>query len=107
MDTPKVLTKEEALRIVKVFKEVITPRFSSVPKVYLYGSYSKGTPRTWSDIDVAVIVPEIDGDWLKKSADLAGDGRKVNYLIEPILLEEPRGYYSPLYEDILHTGIAV
>ena len=107
MDTPKVLTQEEALNIVRLFKEVIAHRFSSMPKVYLYGSYSKGNPHVWSDIDVAVIVPQIDGDWLEKSADLAGDGRKVNYLIEPILLEEPKNHYSPLYEDIMRTGIAV
>ena len=107
MDTPKVLTKEEALGIVRDFKEAISHRCSSMPKVYLYGSYSKGTRQIWSDIDVAVIVPKIEGNWLEKSADLAGDGRKVNYLIEPILMEEPKGYYSPLYEDILHTGIAV
>jgi len=29
--------------------------------VYLYGSYSKGTAREDSDIDVAVVVPEVNG----------------------------------------------
>ena len=107
MDTPKVLTREEALQIVRDYKRTISHRFSSMPRVYLYGSYSKGTPHTWSDIDVAVIVPKMEGNWLEKSADLAGDGRKISFLIEPILMEEPNGYYSPLYEDIMKTGIAV
>lgn len=107
MDTPKTLTREEAIGLVRDYKRVIAPRFNTEPKVYLYGSYSKGYPNPWSDIDVAVIVPKIEGDWLEKSADLAGDVRKVSVLIEPILMEEPNGSYSPLYEDIIRTGIAV
>lgn len=107
MDTPKTLTQEEAIGLVRDYKKVIAPRFSQEPKVYMYGSYSKGTPNPWSDIDVAVIVPKIEGNWLEKSADLAGDVRKVSILIEPVLMEEPNGSYSPLYEDIMRTGIAI
>lgn len=107
MYTPKVLTKDEALSLVRDYKRVISPRFSSEPKVYMYGSYSKGYPNPWSDIDVAVVVPKIEGDWLEQSTELAGDVRKVSILIEPVLMEEPKDYYNPLYEDIIRTGIAV
>ena len=55
MDNTKVLTRDEALRLVRDYKRVITPRFSVEPKVYMYGSYSKGYPKPESDIDVAVI----------------------------------------------------
>ena len=58
MDTPKVLTQDEALDIVKEYKQVIAPLFDDKVKVYLYGSYSKGNPNPWSDIDVAVIDPQ-------------------------------------------------
>ena len=61
MDTPKVLTQAEALDIVKEYKQVIAPLFDGKVKVYLYGSYSKGNPNPWSDIDVAVIVPALHG----------------------------------------------
>ena len=57
MDTPKTLTQEEALAIVREYKKVISPRFEGDIKVYMYGSYSKGYANPWSDIDVAVIVP--------------------------------------------------
>ncbi|MBQ9642099.1 MAG: nucleotidyltransferase domain-containing protein [Bacteroidaceae bacterium] len=107
MDTPKVLSRDEALQLVRDYKRVISPRFSPEPKVYMFGSYSKGYPNPWSDIDVAVIVPKIEGDWLEQSADLCGDVRKVSILIEPVLMEEPNGHYSPLYEDVMRTGIAV
>lgn len=106
MDTPKVLTRDEALRLVREYKRVISPRFGGKAKVMMYGSYSKGTPNPWSDIDVAVIVPQIDDDkWFEASVALSEDVDKVSLLIEPVLMTENR--WSPLYEDVMLTGIAV
>ncbi len=105
MDTTKVLTRDEALSIVRDYKRVISPRFKKEPKVYMYGSYSKGYPKPESDIDVAIIVPSIEGDWLTISTDLWMDVDKVNILIEPVLLEENQ--HSPLYDDVMRTGVAV
>jgi predicted nucleotidyltransferase len=105
MDTAKVLTREEALKLVRDYKQVISSRFSEEPKVYMYGSYSKGYPKPESDIDVAIIVSKVDGDWLTISTDLWMDVDKVNSLIEPVLLEE--GQHSPLYDDVMRTGVAV
>jgi len=37
----------------------------------MFGSYAKGHPHEWSDIDVAVIVPKIDNDkWMDTSVSL-------------------------------------
>ena len=74
-------------------------------KVYLFGSYSKGCARPDSDIDIAVVVPRVKGDYLSTAASLWRITMDVNTLIEPVLIEEV--HPSPLYEDILQTGIAV
>ena len=105
MDTPKVLTQAEALDIVREYKQAIEPLFDGKVKVYLYGSYSKGNANPWSDIDVAVIIPTLEGDWLKLSIALNRNVRKVNLRIEPVLMIENQ--WSPLYEDVMLTGIAV
>ena len=105
MDTPKVLTQDEALDIVREYKQAIAPLFDGKAKVYLYGSYSKGNANPWSDIDVAVIIPTLEGDWLKLSIALNRNVRKVNLRIEPVLMIENQ--WSPLYEDVMLTGIAV
>ena len=105
MDTPKVLTQAEAIDIVNEYKQVIAPLFDGKVKVYLYGSYSKGNPNPWSDIDVAVIIPTLEGDWLKLTMALNRNVRKVNLRIEPILMMEDQ--WSPLYDDVMLTGIAV
>ena len=98
------MEKEKAIGIVKDYKAAISHLFDTA-KVYLYGSYSKGKAHAESDIDVAVIVPELRGDWLKLSTRLWMIAPKVDIHIEPVLLEEDEP--SPLYRDIMRTGIAV
>ncbi|MDY6408334.1 MAG: nucleotidyltransferase domain-containing protein [Prevotella sp.] len=72
----------------------------------MYGSYSKGNPNKWSDIDVAVIVPEIaDDQWYDLSVALGMDVDKVSLLIEPVLMSDK--HWSPLYDDVMKTGIMV
>lgn len=102
---PRVLTQDEALELVRRYKEVIAKRFTTEPRVYLFGSYSKGNANPWSDIDVAVIVPALDdADWLELSADLWHDVDKVSLLIEPVLMSEKED--TMLYRDVMRTGIA-
>lgn len=105
MDTPKTLTQDEALALVREYKRVILPRFNGKAKVYMYGSYSKGYANPWSDIDVAVIVPSIRGNWLEQSTIISRDAIRLSTLIEPVLMEENE--LSPLYRDVMRTGIAV
>lgn len=99
------MDKEQALNLVRRYKEVIAPHFNSEAKVYLYGSYSKGNARPESDIDVAVIVPSFGDNWWLWTKSLWHDVRKVSSLIEPILMEE--NSHSPLYDDVMRTGIAI
>lgn len=100
------LTQQQALDFVREYKRVITPRYHTTPKVYMYGSYAKGYANPDSDIDVAVIVPETEIVNLREQwADICDDVRKVNILIEPVLLEDQED--SPLYRDVMRTGIAV
>ena len=74
--------------------------------VVMYGSYTKGSANPDSDIDVAVIVPEseITDPW-EQWADIAGDVRKVNTLIEPVLMETDED--SMLYREVIRTGVQV
>lgn len=105
MDTSKTLTQEDALAIVREYKRIISPHFDGKAKVYMYGSYSKGYANPDSDIDVAVIVPDIKGSWLDNSTIISLDAIKFNTLIEPVLMQENEP--SPLYRDVMRTGISV
>ena len=71
----------------------------------MFGSYSKGYANPDSDIDVAVIVPSYGDRKLEISKLLWRDTREVSFLIEPVLMAEDR--WSPLYDDVMQTGIEV
>ncbi len=105
MDSKKTLSFDEVIAIVKQYKRIIRPRFADEPKVMLFGSYAQGTGRPHSDIDVAVIVPSYGDKKLEWSMSLWHDVDQVSLLIEPVLLAEDR--WSPLYDDVMRTGIAV
>ncbi len=98
------MDKRKAVNIARQYKRAVVAAIGPA-KVYLYGSYSKGCARPDSDIDIAVVVPHVNGDYLSASAHLWRITMDVNTLIEPVLIEEI--HPSPLYEDILKTGIAV
>ena len=96
MDKRQALTREEALELVRRYKQVISSRF---------GSYSKGNANADSDIDVAVIVPTYGNRKFEISKNLWHDVDQVSLLIEPVLMAEDR--QSPLYDDVMRTGVSV
>lgn len=96
--------KNEVIDIVRRYKDAVVTAMGPV-QVYLYGSYSTGKAHQGSDIDVAIVVPEVKDDFLKASSLLWTLTWDVNTLIEPVLIDAR--YPSPLYQDILSTGVAV
>ncbi len=88
------MDKAEAIKLVKQYKEIIMPRFNNEAQVYMFG-----------DIDVAVVVPTIGDNWFAYTKSLWHDVDKVSLLIEPVLVE--KSHPSPLYDDIMRTGIAI
>lgn len=105
MDKRLPLSFNEALDLVRRYKQVIAPRFEQEPKVMMFGSYSKGYANSDSDIDVAVIVPSYGNRKMEISKNLWRDTRQVSFLIEPVLMAEDR--WSPLYDDVMRTGLLV
>ena len=71
----------------------------------MFGSYNKGYANPDSDIDVAVIVPTYGDRKFEISKKLWHDADQVSFLIEPVLMAEDR--QSPLYDDVMRTGVAV
>ena len=98
------MDKEQVIEVVRQYKDAIIKQISDA-KVYLYGSYSKGTAGPDSDIDVAVVVPAVNDDWLDVSTILWLIAPQINYLIEPGLIDQR--FPSPLYDDVVSTGIAI
>ena len=81
MDKSQVL--EKAIQYATLVSEKIKPL-----KVILYGSYAKGNWKEGSDIDIAVVVDTVDGDFLETEAMLYKLRRDIDDRIEPVLFEE-------------------
>ena len=79
----KTTVREIALKYAEEVKKVLNPE-----KIILFGSYVNGTPREYSDIDIAVVMNDYQGNWLDTAAMLCGLRRQVSRDIEPHLLDE-------------------
>lgn len=98
------MDKREAIEILKKYKTVVSEHLP-VKSLYMFGSYSKGGYTEESDIDVAVIVPKETEFGFDDITLLWRLGSGVSTLIEPVLMCE--GDTSPLYYDIMRTGIEI
>jgi uncharacterized protein len=74
-----------------------------VRMVVLFGSHVSGKSHRDSDIDIAVIVDEFQGDYLKASANLFRLVRGINTRIEPILLSK-KNDKSGFLASVLRQG---
>lgn len=98
------MDKGQAIELARRYKAAVAERLP-IKALYLYGSYSKGTYHSDSDIDIAVVVERLNDDYFADTPLLWKLRRKISTLIEPVLLTDDRS--NPLYCDILKTGILI
>lgn len=95
-----------AWRKAKQFIAVLKARGLRIHSAYLYGSHAKGTPRAWSDIDVAVVARNLSQDWGENFLTLAPIAHEIDSRIEAVGYV-PKNFRdeSPLVWEIKTTGI--
>ena len=80
------MDKREAIDKVKEYR-LLLKNYFPIEKVYLFGSYAKNTNRVDSDIDVAIVVNHIEGDYFAIHPLLWKLRRQIDDRIEPVLIE--------------------
>jgi len=100
------MDKEKAIELVEKYSKIVKDYFL-VKKIILFGSYSKDEANDFSDIDVAVVVDKIEGDFLNSAALLYKLRENVEFKIEPILFTLDDDDKSGFLEYVLETGIVV
>jgi uncharacterized protein len=99
------MDKNEAILKVKEYRLLLKDYFP-FEKIYLFGSYAKNTNRIDSDIDVAIVVSHIEGDYFSIHPLLWKLRRQVDDRIEPVLIEKDNDHGGFLAE-IQKYGIEV
>ena len=101
----KKMVNEDLIEIIKAYTEALKREFV-VERVFLFGSFSKGTSSETSDIDIAVIIKgKVDYKDELKAMKLR---RNIDLRIEPHLfsLEELENS-NPFLEEIIRKGVKV
>jgi predicted nucleotidyltransferase len=101
--------RDDIIGKVRAYKALVDAVFPvKIEQCYLYGSYAKGSPRRYSDIDVALVVGQLDDDYdiLKTEPLLWKLTRQVDDRIEPVLVERDTDYAGFL-DEIRRTGILI
>lgn len=99
------MDQEKVLNVAKEYAAAVR-KVVNATAVFLYGSYAKGTASKDSDIDIAVVVDEIPGDYLDTMTTLWRLTRSIGQEIEPVLLtaeDDQSGFLSAIRK----TEIAV
>lgn len=99
------MDKAEAIDKLRRFRFLLKDYFD-VDKVYLFGSYAKGTNNIDSDIDVAIVVNSLEGDYFSTRPIMWKLRRQIDDRIEPILIEKNNDR-SGFLEEIIKSGIEI
>ena len=81
------MDKKEAINKAKAYRYLLKDHFN-LENVYLFGSYAKDTYKEESDIDIAIVVNQIEGDYFSIAPLLWKLRREIDDRIEPILIEK-------------------
>ena len=99
------MDKNEVIKKVKQYRLLLKDHFQ-LETVYLFGSYARDNYKEDSDIDVAVVVSNITGDFFSVNPLLWKLRREIDDRIEPILIESNNDR-SGFLEEIKRSGIEI
>ena len=99
------MAEEKVVNIAKQYA-VAVRKVMDANSIFLYGSHAKGTATKDSDIDIAVVVNKVPGDYLDAVSLLWKLTRAIDHDIEPVLLTAADDE-SGFLQTVQQTGIAV
>jgi predicted nucleotidyltransferase len=94
--------------IIERFLEELKKNNINIEQAVLFGSYAQGTFTTWSDIDIALVSSDFEGDRFKDRDKIRRIKLKISSDLEPI--PYPPNEFTPddpFVKQILKTGINV
>ncbi len=95
----------EVIKKLKRYKKLLS-KFMKFDAMILFGSHAKGNAREDSDVDVAVVVDELSGDYFSTRPLLWKIRREIDDRIEPVLIEKSHDD-SGFLSEIMKHGVII
>jgi predicted nucleotidyltransferase len=103
-----VRTNASIDNLIRQFLSRLSAQGIRVKSAYLYGSYARGTETKWSDIDVAIVSPDISDDRLEERFRLVKTSAVIDSRIEPVPFNAKTFVdEDPLVWEIKKEGILI
>ncbi|MHC4352890.1 MAG: nucleotidyltransferase domain-containing protein [Planctomycetota bacterium] len=99
------MDRAEVIQILKRYRELLS-KHMNFESLILFGSYTKGAQSEDSDINVAVVVDEMSGDYFETRPILWKISREVDDRIEPHVLERKHDD-SGFLTEVMRSGIVI
>lgn len=97
--------KQLAFQKVREYVQKLRENHIKIWRLYLYGSYAKGTYHTDSDIDLAVFLEKDDLDGFEENVQLMKLRRNIDMRIEPHpFAKSDFDETNPFVKEIIETG---
>lgn len=99
------MDKAEVIKMLQQYKQLLAQHMK-YDEMILFGSHAKGTARADSDVDVAVVVDELLGDYFSTRPLLWKIRREINDRIEPVIIERKHDD-SGFLAEIMKYGVVI
>ncbi len=100
---------EKVIKEVKEYRKILKADNLPISAVYVFGSYAKGTPHKWSDIDVCVVSPRFTDAWEALHYLYSKLPYGLGWAIQPVGFSpnDMESKYSSLINEIKTYGVEV
>ena len=102
------MAKKQIIKIVKKIINAVKANNIRVEKAYLFGSYAHGNAKNYSDIDIAIISPDLGKSYMQETRLLMKIAQDIDLMIspDPYSVEEYQktGKGDFLYQEIINNG---
>jgi predicted nucleotidyltransferase len=100
--------KDTALEIASEYVKILLGAGIRINKAYLYGSYARDTASEDSDIDIAIVSPDLTGDRFEDALFLKRFRTSLDLRIEPLPIRpEDFKEEDPIVSEILSHAIPI
>ncbi len=93
---------------VQLFLDKLRSSGILISKAYIFGSYVTGVADKWSDIDIAIVSPQIGSDRFEERVRLTEMASSVDDRLEPMPFnQETFNDEDPFVRKIINEGLMV